>query len=309
MPDPTILGNRTLSDIDNAIAEQSLPLGFKQTVNDYYWPLTQSLVTKIQTTEQSNVTFIGIQGSQGSGKSTCAAFLKLLLEAEFGLRTLVISIDDFYLTQAERKNKASTHHPLFLTRGVPGTHDVAMMMQVFDQAAKQQVPFAVPVFDKATDDRASQEHWQIIKEPVDVVILEGWCVGITPQKPEELGSAINQLEKNEDKYQTWRNEVNLSLSNEYHKLFKRLDILIALQAPSFSSVLGWRQLQEEKMIAKLQSQGKSIAKAQTPEQIERFISHYQRLTEHALQSMPKRANYLLWLDKSHQFNKLELVTT
>jgi len=302
MPDPTTLGNRTLCDINNAISEQSLPLEFKQTVNYYYWPLTQNLVAKIQTvTEQSNVAFIGIQGSQGSGKSTCAAFLKLLLEAEFGLRVLVVSIDDFYLTQAERREKANTHHPLFATRGVPGTHDVAMMMQLFDQAANQQTPFSVPVFDKAKDDRATKEHWQTIKEPVDLIILEGWCVGITPQQPEALSVAVNQLEEAEDKEHTWRNEVNRALSAEYQKLFDRLNILIALQAPSFSSVLGWRQLQEEKMIAKLQSQGKT-------EQIERFIAHYQRLTEHALQSMPKRADYLLWLDKDHQFSKLELVT-
>lgn len=299
------LADSTYSHISEAIAEQALPTHFQHTVTDYYWPLAQALKQRISHNQATHM-FIGIQGSQGSGKSTCASFIKLLLEAEFGLRVLVASIDDFYLSKVERDSLAHSVHPLFATRGVPGTHDVAMMHAVFDSVVKGDA-FSVPVFNKADDDRAPREQWQTIDHAVDVVILEGWCVGIGPQNEKALGKAVNSLEANEDAEQRWRNEVNRALAEEYRDLFSRLDVLVALQAPSFDCVLGWRQLQERKMIDKLEAQGQSTQMTLNPTQIERFIAHYQRLTEHALQSLPARADFLLRLDEHHQFVKFEIL--
>ena len=46
----------------------------------------------------------------------------------FDLATeIYVSIDDFYLTRAERKKLGEQVHPLMETRGVPGTHDVQML--------------------------------------------------------------------------------------------------------------------------------------------------------------------------------------
>ena len=298
--------------IKQAIIEHGLPLTFFSTVEQFYRPLAQQLYLDftqgLENTAKRGTQFIGIQGSQGSGKSTCADFLKLLLELECGLRVLVASIDDFYLTLAQRQALAESTHPLFITRGVPGTHDVAMMQAMFD-AAEQQAAFTVPVFDKSQDDRAPVKQWQHITEPVDVFILEGWCVGVTAQETPQLFEPINDLESEEDSSAEWRKHINHALQNEYAKLFARLDFLVALQAPSFECVFGWRCLQEEKMIARLTQQGGDIAMTQTPQQLKRFIAHYQRLTEHALRTMPEQADYVLWLDQHHRFTQLERQST
>ena len=297
----------TLSLIEKTIDDQGLPADFKQTVWNYYWPLAKSLAPRIeQHNTESGAAFIGVQGSQGSGKSTCASFLKLLLEAELGWHVLVMSIDDFYLTKTERTELAERQHSLLQTRGVPGTHDVQMIHDAFDHAINNTTPFNVPTFNKALDDRAPKSDWQTVDRPVDVVILEGWCVGITAEEHSALEVDVNALEQLEDANKLWRKEINRALGGEYKKLYQRLDILVTLQAPSFANVLGWRQLQESKMIEKFQSEGKSTAQCQTPEQIKRFISHYQRLTEHALRTMPEIADYVLWLGQDHRFTKLDV---
>ncbi len=293
----------TLASISYAIEQQSLPKEFVETISKYYHPLGNSIAQKVKGHSNRSVHFVGIQGSQGSGKSTCASFLKLLLESEHELQVVVASIDDFYLTRAERKFLAQNTHALFAVRGVPGTHDVAMMQSVFDRAEAGQT-FTVPAFDKATDDRAPESDWQSITRPVDVVILEGWCVGVVEQSDQDLRQPVNRLEELEDPDCLWRKMVNDAIKQDYKKLFDRLDLLICLQAPSFDCVLGWRQLQEQKMIEKLQSEGKSIELAQTPKQIERFISHYQRLTEHAIKTLPLTADYVLTLNEHHAFTDL-----
>jgi len=272
------------SRIHQAISDHQLPSDFSETVRDFYAPLVNKLHQDINQLAETFTTprpqFIGIQGSQGSGKSTCAEFLKILLETEYNLSVLVVSIDDFYLTLSERQNLSETVHPLLLTRGVPGTHDVQMMHDMFDHT-EQQDHFSVPRFNKALDDREEESHWQTIDHSLDLVILEGWCVGIPAQDTALLNDPKNELEEKEDSSGEWRHWVNDKLTNEYNDLYSRLDHLVALQVPSFDCVFGWRLLQEEKMIERLTQLKQDISKAQTPEQITRFIAHYQRLTEHA----------------------------
>ena len=45
---------------------------------------------------------IGLAGGQGSGKTTFAQFLKLILENRYNLRTVTVSIDDIYKTKKDR---------------------------------------------------------------------------------------------------------------------------------------------------------------------------------------------------------------
>ena len=54
---------------------------------------------------------VGINGAQGSGKSTLAERLRHALEARHDRRTVVLSIDDFYATRAQRETLARTVHP------------------------------------------------------------------------------------------------------------------------------------------------------------------------------------------------------
>jgi len=289
------------NEVMRALEKHVLPEQFYSTVIEYYLPMARAIAES----SQDGLSFIGIQGSQGSGKSTCADFLSLLFEHEFDRRTIVMSIDDFYYTHAERQHLAQTIHPLLATRGVPGTHDIALIESVFENAKNQQA-FEVPLFDKAIDDRAPKKHWQSVKQTVDFVILEGWCVGICAEEEADLEQAKNSLERDEDQDRRWRIRVNHELAGDYARLFAQLDILISLQAPSFDCVFDWRLLQEQKMIARLKSAGKDFSKAQTPAQIERFIAHYQRLTERALNTMPSQADYVLHLNSDHSFSSLQL---
>jgi D-glycerate 3-kinase len=301
---PTI-SDTTLPLVDAQIKAHRLPSDFINTVTDYYWPLCWQIRSEI-TTGKCNL--VGIQGSQGSGKSTCASFVKTLLENEFKLKVLVASIDDFYLTQAEREVLAKSIHPLLRTRGAPGTHDLNMIDRMLNDAAGEE-PFSVPSFSKALDERSAGTEWPAYQGPFDVVILEGWCVGIPPQKPQALLPPVNDLERLEDMSSEWRNFINNELSNSYRSLFKQFSCLISLQAPSFSCIYSWRLLQEQKLIEQLLESDSDTSATMSPAQITRFIAHYQRLTEHALEVLPALANIVLYLDKDHHFTKMTGITT
>jgi len=296
----TPLSDKTLALLHSEIKQQKLPENFLETVLNFYWPVAK----EINLQQQNGLKYVGVQGSQGSGKSTIADFLKILIESEFEKHTLVMSIDDFYLTKAERERLSTDVHPLFITRGVPATHDLSLLNDVFD-AALGDAEFSVPVFDKSVDDRAPESEFQTITEPVEIVILEGWCVGLSAQTDDKLEQAINDLEANEDQDAVWRSMVNKALENEYKDLFDRLDFQVFLQAPSFECVYDWRLLQEQKMIDRLKQQGKDTSGALTESQIIRFISHYQRLTEHALVSMPKQSDCVITLRRDHSLASIE----
>ena len=287
--------------ISQAINDHKLPISFANVVDDFYLPIAVKLVQSIDT---NSVSVVGIQGSQGSGKSTCAEFIRILIREQFEKTAVVMSIDDFYLTRAERLEMSDAIHPLFKTRGVPGTHDIAMINSVIVGARAGQ-GFVVPSFDKAQDDRADQHLWQHITEKIDVLILEGWCVGIPPESEGSLQTPINELEELDDPEAVWRVFVNDALKTSYSSLFSQLDTLISLQAPSFDSVFGWRLLQEQKMIERIEAAGGDASGTQTPEQIKRFIAHYQRLTEHALKLMPEKADFLLRLNQDHSYQSLQ----
>ena len=71
--------------------------------------------------------FLGFSGGQGSGKTTAAGILKIILKIFFKRKIHVSSIDDFYKTLKDRNKMSYTTHPLFKTRGVPGTHDISLI--------------------------------------------------------------------------------------------------------------------------------------------------------------------------------------
>ena len=144
---------------------------------------------------------------------------------------------------------------------------------------------------------------------MDVLIFEGWCVGIPPQTDQQLEVAVNSLESQEDTDGVWRRFVNEQLTNNYVELYAQLDSLLVLQAPSFASVYEWRQLQEQKLIAKLNAEGKSTDLTQSPTQLKRFIQHYQRLTEHGLSVLAKKADFVIDMNENHRFTALRRDTT
>ena len=224
---------------------------------------------------------VGLCGAQGSGKSTMSARLARRLDAA-GSPSAVLSLDDFYLTRAERATLGRTVHPLLETRGVPGTHDLALARSTIASLAGQQAMVAAPRFDKALDDRAAPATWQTYQAPVSVVILEGWCVGARPIPDEDLLQPINALERDEDADGTWRRHVNAALQDDYRTLFNLLDLRVLLRAPDFACVHGWR-LEQEMGLARMDSQSMPVMDAPA---VARFIAHYERLTRWIIADEP-----------------------
>ena len=249
---------------------------------------------------------LGVNGAQGSGKSTLCRFLQLILAEAYQYKVIGFSIDDLYLTRAERQRLGQEIHPLLVTRGVPGTHDISLGQRIlralFDPTGKR---VALPVFDKALDDRRPPAEWPIVDGPADIVIFEGWCVGAKPQAEMELVKPVNGLELEEDPDGIWRTYVNRQLQGSYASLFDRIDRLILLKVPSMDCVYQWRSLQEQKLAEKTASTtyGSHIMDDTA---MKRFIMHYERITRHVLAEMPERADLTLSLDHNHQFTNPDI---
>ena len=218
---------------------------------------------------------VGFSGPQGSGKTTTCGRLRDRLEGR-GLRTVVLALDDFYLTRAEREALALDVHPLLATRGVPGTHDVAMMRATIAalSAAGPDGATPLPAFEKARDDRAPPGDWPVFTGRPDVILLEGWCIGAAPQGREALAVPVNGLETDEDPQGTWRGFVNDRLAGPYRDLFAAFDYSVALWAPSFDRVFAWRAEQEAALRRRFPDGPQVMSEAQ----LARFIAHYERIT-------------------------------
>lgn len=243
---------------------------------------------------------LGVNGAQGSGKTTFCHFAELILERVFGLRTRGFSIDDLYLPKAERERLAREIHPLLRTRGVPGTHDVPLGLELLDRLSEDNAgrPIPLPSFDKSIDDRRPEADWQAVEGPVDVVVFEGWCVGIGPEPEDALDAPINRLEAEEDPHGTWRRWVNQRLATDYTELYARLHHLVFLQVPGFEQVREWRRLQE----AKLARRHPGAPGLMDDDALDRFLQHYERLTRHALRTLPTTADAVCALDEDHRLH-------
>ena len=245
--------------------------------------------------------FLGFSGGQGSGKTTVTGILKIILKKFFKRRIQVSSIDDFYKTMADRYKMSNEIHPLFKTRGVPGTHDINLIKIFFSFVKKKNFKkIKLPKFDKATDDRFKKKHWFNIKKRPEIVILEGWCVGAKPQSNPLISKPINILEKYEDRDLIWRKHVNEKLKKEYKKLFSMIDHFIFMKIPNFKMVFKWRLLQE----SKLRKKSHLNKKIMSYNKIKRFIMFYERITLQMMRDLSKSASVLMLLKKNHDIRKI-----
>ena len=267
-------------------------------LNNYYLPICEKIFKKLS---KKKIKIIGLTGGQGAGKSTITQIIKLIFEIKYNFNVAFFSIDDFYKTLRERETLSKKIHPMFKTRGVPGTHDTKLLSKIFNDLSKKNFkPVYVPRFDKSIDDRFQKSKWQKISKKPDLIIFEGWCVGAKAQTKKQLLKPINILEKNNDSKFVWRTKVNNELNNNYKKIFSKIDCLIFLKVPSFECVYKWRLLQENKL--KLTSKGKKIM---SPKQVREFIMYYERITKQMLEDLGKNAYAVLSLDKKHRLSKLK----
>ena len=285
-------------EIDAFIAEHSLPVGYREQAQSWFLPLAWQLQDLAR--HSGGPVKIGLSGSQGSGKSTLAALLTRML-AIWGLRVASLSLDDFYLGRNRRQELADSVHPLLATRGVPGTHELELLVEVLNRLenAREQGAISIPAFDKSRDDRAAPLDWTAGRP--DLILLEGWFVGVSPQAPEALDAPVNRLEAEEDPDGAWRRFVNSRLGEYHDRVFSKFDRLVFLRAPDFASVYRWRGLQERKLREKsAPDTGAGAGAIMNDAQLRRFISHYERLTRHALATLPDRADWMFVLDQAQQ---------
>jgi D-glycerate 3-kinase len=224
--------------------------------------------------------FVGLAGGQGTGKTTISSLIRIILTKYFKLNVFRISIDDFYKTRKERINLSKRVHPMLLTRGVPGTHDINMMLNFFKKSkSKKFKRLKLPIFNKAIDDRYNKKKWYDLKKRPDVIIFEGWCVGAKSEKNNTLKKTINSLEKAKDQKQIWRKYVN-----------------IYLKAKNFSLLQKWRLKQERKLWIKSKVKSKIMSR----EDVLNFMQTYQRITQNMFRNMPKYASIIFNLNSNHQ---------
>ena len=246
---------------------------------------------------------LGLSGGQGIGKTTISSIITLILKKYFKLNIFKISIDDFYKTRKERFLLSKKIHSLLMTRGVPGTHDINIMLNFFKRVKKNNFKsLKLPKFDKAIDDRCKKSSWYTIKKRPDIIIFEGWCVGAMAQKNSMLKKSINSLEKTNDQNLIWRKFVNNQLKTKYKKLFGHLDNLLYLKAKNFNLLQQWRIKQEKKLWLKLKK--RKNLKIMNRLEVINFMQTYQRITQNMIKDVPKYASIVFKLNSNHQIKTI-----
>lgn len=283
---------------EELLRRHQLPQAYLGHAQQWFAPLAKTLAEHHNSAHRPIL--VAVNGCQGSGKSTVCDYLRAALEADYSLRAVSLSLDDFYLTHEQRQELAQVVHPLLATRGVPGTHDMTLLNHTLDALLDPVAtgPVAIPRFDKAVDDRRPESAWDRVGPGVDLVLLEGWCMGARPQSGAALAEPANALERDEDPDGRWRSYVNDVLAREFEPLYQRVDQWVMLRAPSFDCVYRWRMEQEQKLAASAPAGASD--RIMNEAQLSRFIQYYQRLTDHCLEQLPEKAHHLYALDEQRQ---------
>ncbi len=276
--------------LETFIQQEGLNDIFRRNVTEYFNAYAHRLAQLAEAS--SRPVIVGLNGAQGSGKSTLSQYLSQMMPMQFGVNCHVLSIDDFYLSKAKRKKLAASVHPLLAIRGVPGTHDVPRLLDAlagFIEPAVQSV--AVPIFDKLKDDRTRRVHKIQKSAKPTIVLFEGWCVGIPAQRQLALSVPASSFEFSNDNNGVWRSYVNERLGADYADVFKLLDRLSMLKPPCFEAVYDWRVDQEIRLVARRRQEFSSESiRGMSVKEVGEFVENFRRLTCHALEVLPGIAN-------------------
>ena len=242
---------------------------------------------------------VGLSALQGSGKSTLAAQL-VAAAKERGVAALTLSLDDVYFGRRRRQALAREVHPLLAVRTVPGTHDIALLERTLDAlgSACRAAPARIPRFDKGIDTRLPPSRWRRVNEAPQLVVLEGWCIGVTAEDDSALLEAVNDLEREHDPDRRWRRFVNAQLAGDYARLWRRIERLVVLRAPAYEVVRRWREEQERAL------RRRAAARAMSPAQVRHFLEFAERLSRHALATLPGRADLIVALDEERKVTSI-----
>jgi D-glycerate 3-kinase len=207
-----------------------------------YLPLCRLLVARGQrAAARSEPELVSLSGLPGTGKSTLVSVLDTLL-ARLGVRACGFSLDDVYLTRAERNALAERVHPLLAQRGVPGTHDLELAARTLDALLRAEEGGKVPLprFDKLLDDRAPIATWPVFVGRPHVVFVDGWFWGSAPPPDASPGKPMNAREAREDPDGRFREYVAKALAQGYPALFAQPRLNVHLRAPDHETSVRWR---------------------------------------------------------------------
>ncbi|MEH2283279.1 MAG: glycerate kinase [Nostoc sp.] len=238
------------------------PKEMLQVLWDLWLPLAIKLASQRQ--QLGRPLIQGILGGQGTGKTTMCKILSLILN-QLGYRTVSLSLDDLYKTYSDRL-LLTQQDPRLIWRGPPGTHDIDLGLNVLDQIRQSQSPVMLPRFDKSAFGGAGDRTTSEIITGVDIVLFEGWFVGVRPINPNLFDTAPPPIVTDEDR--VFARNINLRL-HDYLPLWEQLDSLILLYPTDYRSSLEWRKQAEQQMIAAGKSGMSNI-------EIEQFVNYFWR---------------------------------
>ena len=272
--------------------EMNRPLYSASERKKYLAPLLGNIAKHYQ---KNKTAIIGVQGGQGTGKTTLAKFLQEQLRQK-GYAVESFSIDDFYTSYAERKRLAQQYpsNPFYqIPRGMPGTHRVSELLLVL-QRINAGKPFAIPHFDKSLHHGAGDvDGERKVKVRVDFVLFEGWCVGLPLINKKELEKICQ------------RNKISLPSGygivlrflKSYQPLWEYIHYLVMLKPRRSELHLRWRRQQEQEL---RQQKGSSM----NQKEIGHFVDIYLPLTYVCYEKV--NADAVLTIDEKHRFVKLNI---
>ncbi|OYX48997.1 MAG: hypothetical protein B7Y90_08710 [Alphaproteobacteria bacterium 32-64-14] len=245
---------------------------------------------------EGRVPVVGVAGPQGSGKTTLVAAY-----AAAHRDVAHFSLDDVYLPAGYRRLIAESVHPLFGTRGPPGTHNLLQLNETLDELleAKAGAQIFLPAFDKVTDNPVHSTRRPVFRGKPSVVLVDGWCLGALAEADDALVTPLNLLETERDKDAGWRKEVNANLAGAYQLTFGRLDAIIALQAPSFAIINDWRCEQEAGLL------GRDLTE-EDRKRIWLFVQFFERITRHMMAG-GRRADIEVQLDERRNVTEIRRI--
>ncbi len=245
----------------------------KTEIKEYLVPVLQEITKKQR---KGKTLIVGIQGGQGTGKTTLGRFLAAVL-TKAGYRVTAFSLDDFYEPLAQRHllQRLYPDNVFYqIPRGMPGTHRVIDLYRTL-QRIRAGRPFELPVFDKAKfggeGDITGTKRRIMARQ--DIVLFEGWCLGLPPVSSSELVAICKRnrvpIQRIDPDYNDHR--VMLQYIPKYQPLWKFIGFMIILNAGSPELHRQWRWQQEQELIRK---RGKGMTK----NEIRHFVNVYLPLT-------------------------------
>ena len=264
-------------------------------------PIAYHLDTKFKKQEKPYI--ICFTGGQGSGKTTLSFFIQKVLTDYCNRSAMGFSIDDIYKSQEERKKLADEIHPLCYVRGVPGTHDISMGLELIKSLslAEKDTETKIPTFCKPKDNHYPESEWPVYKGKPDFIFFDAWCGGAKPLPEANWLPPFNVLEEEEDPQGVWSKWSNKELSKGYQDLFSLFDLLLMIKVPSMDFVYESRWIQEQ-TLSKTITDPALQSKIMTKDQVYRFVMHYERLTHYILEELPGFSDIVLSRDGDFKFS-------